>query len=134
VGKIVSENSLPASCCVVILSPNGLVNTTVGANVTGYHGFASVSYIYSRVYGQGLTVADEAFVYAQTLSHEMAETAVDPLANDVNPKVCDACAGNCNNLYLTYFDSKEQFIKTTQSFPPPGFPYQFYINAVVSPT
>jgi|GEM_PF-2023562 len=134
VGQIVSNNSLPASCCVVIPSPNGLVNTTVGSNVTGYHNFSSVAYIYARVYGASLTVADEAFVYAQTLSHEMAETAVDPLANNVNPEVCDACAGNCNNLYLSYFDNLEHFIETTQNFPPPGFPYLFYINAVVSPT
>jgi hypothetical protein len=133
VNDVVSKNALPASCCVVVLSPNGLTNTTVGSNVTGYHSFASVAYIYSRVYAQNITIADEVFVYAQTLSHEMAETAVDPLANSVNPEVCDACAGNCSNLYLSYFDNSEHFIQTTQTFPPPGFAYLFYINAVVSP-
>lgn len=134
VSQIVSNNSLPSSCCVVIPSPNGIVNTTFGSNVTGYHSFSSVAYIYSRVYGASLTIADEAFVYAQTLSHEMAETAVDPLANNVNPEVCDACAGNCNNLYLSYFDNTEHFIETTQNFPPSGVAYMFYINAIVSPT
>jgi len=131
VNDIVITNNLPGNDCVIILNPVGVTNSTFGPNVTGYHSLASVPYIFSRVFGQNLTIADEGFLYAQTLSHEIAETVVDPKANDVNPEVCDACAGNCNNLWLSYFDNNGNYIETTQTFPLPA--YQFYINAIVEP-
>ena len=83
--------------------------------------------------GQNFTVDDNQNIYAQVLSHEIAEMVVNPLANVVNPEVCDACAGNCSNLWLDYFDKNNRFIDGNQHIPPsPSFGYVFFINALVN--
>jgi intein/homing endonuclease len=93
VNAIVAQQNLPADSCVVILNPPGVVNTDADPSqgVGGYHGIANVPYCFVNVMGPGLTVKDEANLYALSLSHEVAEMAVDPRADSVNPEVCDPC-------------------------------------------
>jgi hypothetical protein len=133
VNTIASANGLASNACVVVLNPLNLTNTTGdrAAGIGGYHGNANIPYIFVNLFGQNLTVADEAFSYAQILSHEMAEMVVDPLVDGKNPEVCDGCGPNCQSVYLDYFGSSG-YIQTTQAFPP-TFTYGFYINAIVQP-
>ena len=93
VNAIVAQHSLPADTCVVVLNPAGVVNTDADPSqgVGGYHGMAKVPYAFVNVMGSGLTVKDEANVYALALSHEIAEMVVDPRADLGNPEVCDPC-------------------------------------------
>lgn len=93
VNAIVAQNNLPANTCVVILNPPGVVNSDADPSqgVGGYHGMAKVPYAFVNVMGSGLTVKDEANVYALALSHEIAEMVVDPRADLGNPEVCDPC-------------------------------------------
>ncbi len=133
VNDIVTINNLPSNSCVIVLNPMGMTNTNGNraSGIGGYHSMASIPYCFVNMYGQNLTVADANFSYAFILSHEIAEMVVDPLANDVNPEVCDGCAGNCGNFFASYFDSNG-YIDTLQSFPP-AVPYTFYINSIVQP-
>ncbi len=123
--------SLPKDSCVVVLNPEGLVNTDGDRSkgIGGYHSRANVPYIFANLYGANLTVADPAGVYAQILSHEIAETVVDP--SDGNPEVCDACAGNCNNVVLSFFDANGKYIANSVGSAPAT--YSFFINAIVKP-
>ena len=125
--------SLPSDACVVILNPQNINNTSGSrsAGIGGYHGKANVPYIFVNLFGTGLTVADNAFAYAQILSHEIAEMVVDPLADLSNPEVCDPCGPNCQSVYLDYFKNGN-YVGTSQSFPP-GYAFDFYINAIVKP-
>lgn len=92
------------------------------------------------MFGQNLSVADNNHtfpnrpndkVYAHILSHEIAEMVVDPLANSSNPEVCNACAGNCNNIQFDLFDQNGVFIGgTTDTILVTGF--SFFINSIVS--
>ena len=137
VNDIVSTNRLSTnSSCIVILNPwtEGIVNTNEDPRrgVGGYHGKVSTPFCFCNVFGQNLTVDDRQNAYAQILSHEIAEMTVDPLANIVNPEVCDACAPNCNNLWNNFFDNGNQFIDGSQSLPP-SFAYKFFVNALVKP-
>jgi hypothetical protein len=135
VNQIVSQNNLPQSCCVVVLSPTSLINTSGDwtQGIGGYHGLASVPYIFGNVFGQNLTVQDANNVYAQILSHEIAEMVVDPLVDNRNPEVCDPCGPNCQAVYLDFFDNIGAYIQTVQNFPPP-FLYNFFINAIAQPS
>ena len=131
VNTVVLNYNLPGNTCVVVLNPPGLLNTTYpGAG--GYHGYANGPYISSNVYGQDLTVADKPRVYAQILSHEIAEMVVDPRVDGANPEVCDPCGPNCQRVFLDYFDGGGYYLGTSQSFPP-AFAYGFYINGIVQP-
>ena len=135
VNDIASTNSLPTgSSCVVVLNPVGITNTDAdrAGGIGGFHGKANLPFCFCNVYGQNFTVNDSQNTYAQVLSHEIAEMTVDPLANVVNPEVCDACAGNCGNLWLDFFDNNNQFIDGSQNLPPP-FSYNFFINSLVQP-
>ncbi len=93
VNAIVSVNRLPADSCVVVLNPQGVVNTDADPSqgVGGYHGFASVPYCFVNAMGTGFTVPDQTDIYALALSHEIAEMVVDPRADLGNPEVCDPC-------------------------------------------
>lgn len=135
VNAFATANNLPANSCVVWMNPQGVVNSDGDASqgIGGYHSNATLPYIFSNVFGSNFTVADENDVYAQVLSHEIAEMVVDPLANLVNPEVCDPCAGNCNNLFLAFFDDASQYIASAQSLPP-AFQYAFFIAAIVQPS
>ena len=134
VNSIVSENHLPADSCVVVLNPEGVVNTDADPSqgVGGYHGLANVPYCFVNVMGTGLTVKDEANVYALALSHEVAEMTVDPRADLGNAVVADPCSGICGVMWLDYFDAAGRYIQTLQTVPPP-IDYAFFINAVVRP-
>ena len=134
VNTIVTQNNLPTnSSCIVVLNPLNITNTLAQAqNWAGYHQRANVPYIFSYVFGQNLTIDDRQNAYAQILSHEIAEMTVDPLANVVNPEVCDACAGNCRNLWNDFFDNDNRFIDGSQNVPPP-FGYAFFINSIIKP-
>lgn len=134
VNSIVKAGGLPASACVVILNPPGATNTDADPSqgVGGYHGMANVPYCFVNVMGSGLTVKDEANVYALALSHEIAEMVVDPRADLGNPEVADPCGPNCQTVWIDYFNNASGYIQTTQAFPPP-FDYAFFINAIVKP-
>lgn len=56
---------------------------------------------------------------------------VDPKGDDSNPEVCDACAGNCNNIWFTLFDSNGVYMGGTTD-PASATGYKFFINPVVS--
>jgi len=136
VNKIAANNNLPTSACVVVLCPQGVINRDgdPGNGIGGYHSMANLPYIFVNVFGQNLTVADAPFYYAQILSHEIAEMVVDPLANAVNPEVCDPCGPNCQTVFLDYFDATGNYISTTQTMPQSvNFQYAFYINGIVQP-
>jgi hypothetical protein len=140
VNDIVSNpnNHLSSNTCIVILAPyrtdgrfrNSSADAT-GAN--GYHGKANVPYIFCYVYGQNLTIADRQRYYAGTLSHEIEETIVDPQADLSNPEVADPCWGNCSNLWRSFFDNNDNYIRSVKNNIPTDLAYSYYINAVVQP-
>ncbi len=130
--------------CVVILHDRSLPATPIYTDHSdAYHSNTSdgTPFCYSLVFGQNLSVADNNHtfpnrpndkVYAHILSHEIAEMVVDPLASSSNPEVCDACAGNCNNIQFDLFDQNGVFIGgTTDTILVTGF--SFFINSIVSP-
>lgn len=59
---------------------------------------------------------------------------MDPQVDDINPEVCDACAGNCHNDWRIYFDSNDQFLGGSQAHPSTN-PFQgsaYFTASVVS--
>jgi hypothetical protein len=132
VNDIVTQNSLPSSSCIVIVSPQGLSAPNVGGNA-GYHGLAHVPYVVLGVFAQNLTLQDVPDVYAMVVSHEIAEMVVDPNVDGNNPEVCDPCDINCANLTRIYFDASNTFLGANQDTPPSGFNFTYYICAVVKP-
>jgi len=90
-----------------ILNPQGLINTDgdPSQGIGGYHGNANVPYCFVNLFGTNLTIDDANNDYAMALSHEIAEMTVDPLANLVNPEVCDPCGPNCQTVFIDYFDT-----------------------------
>src|SRR5262249_27739676 len=98
VKTIAQDASIPSTDCICILNVPPMVNTdaAVADGVGGFHQFSSCPYVFVNVLAMPLTVNDVALRYAHTLSHEIAEMIVDPLANVSNPEVCDPCAGNCD--------------------------------------
>ena len=64
--------------------------------------------------------------------HELAETAVDPLADFSNPEVCDGCFGNCKNRQFDLFDANGRFIGGTGD-PSTASGFTFYINSLIQP-
>lgn len=95
VNGLARTQRLGSDSCLAFLNPRGMVNTDadIAQGVGGYHSISSagVPYIFVNVLGVGLTLADEADVYALALSHEIGETIVDPRADGSNPEVCDEC-------------------------------------------
>jgi hypothetical protein len=136
VDDIIQTNNLPKNSAIIILNnvqaptnTDGDINEGVG----GYHFHTGKNpYAYCNVFGENLTIDDSQNAYAEVLSHEIAELAVDPLADLSNPEVCDACAGNCSNLWDAFFDDNNQFIDGAQEVPPP-FKYAFFINCLIKP-
>jgi hypothetical protein len=130
VNDMVVANSLPANSCIYVICPQGISANEVGGNA-GYHSLANIPYIVAGVYATGLTLQDEADVYAMVVSHEMAEMVVDPKVDGQNPEVCDPCDINCSNLTRVYFDVDDNFLGVNQLSPPGGFNFAYYICAVV---
>jgi hypothetical protein len=151
VDTIVTGNGLGNACIVVLNDISIAINSDgdPGAGVGGYHGITAAGknpYIFCNVFGlptaqapQNLTVDDNANLYAGVLSHEIAEATVDPAVDGQNPEVCDACAGNCGNIWNSFFDRHDQYIDALpMNFPgtgpsPPPFNYTYFINSVVRP-
>jgi len=128
--------------CIVVMHDRTLLNSpTFTDHRDSYHSSTGNGnpYCYSLVFGQNLNVADNNHiisgkqnekVYAHTLSHEIAEMVVDPLGDDSNPEVCDACAGNCNANLFDLFDQNGVFIGgTSDTALASGF--AFFINPIV---
>ena len=136
VNTILTNNGLAAgSSCIVIPNPQGVTNTdgNINQGILGYHGLANSAYCFINVFGQNLTINDQANVYALQLSHEIAEMTVDPRVDGKNPEVCDACGPNCQATWLDFFVAPNNaYSQTTQNFPP-GFAYVFFINGIVQP-
>ena len=135
VNTLAAQPGLPVNPCIVVLSPQGVTNTDgdINQGILGYHGKANVPYCFCNVFGQNLTIADQANVYALQLSHEIAEMTVDPEANNSNPEVCDPCGPNCQTPWLDFFGGQgNAYLQTTQTLPP-TFAYTFFINAIATP-
>lgn len=121
VNNITSFNNLPiGSSCVVILNPLGMTNTDADRqSVGGFHDKANIPFCFCNVYAHGgFSFDDTQNAYAQMVSHEIAEMTVDPNADISNPEVCDACSGNCDNVWLDFFNKQNQFIGGSQSLVP----------------
>ena len=101
----------------------------------GYHDYSNgVPYIFIQLaQNSPLDVADPLQIFADLLSHEMAETTVDPKGDYENPEVCDICGGNCSNPYVAYFDKNITYLGTFHTTAVVDFNYAFYIAAVGSP-
>jgi hypothetical protein len=145
VDQIVTQFGLKAgNVCLVFLSPASVSNTDAPPNqVLGYHNIslgtgtaAPTPYVFVNVAGSPLAVLDTPLYYSLALSHETAETIVDPLANLSNPEVCDPCSGNCNVQWLNYFDINSNYLLSIlqlgSSPTPPNA--AFFTNAVVQPS
>jgi hypothetical protein len=143
VAAIVTANSLPADAAVVVPCPQQVSANEVGGN-SGYHAFAggpNVPYAVFGIDATGLTLQDQADVYAMVVSHEMAELIVDPQGNFSNPEVCDPCCENCEGqpgsypggFFRAYFDAFNDYLGTNQSSPPGGFDFAYYVAVVVKP-
>ena len=139
IDELVGAQSLPSTAAVLVLNPPGVVNRDAkesgGYGVLGYHGLASVPYGFVNALGSGFTVGDPADVYAEAVSHEVAELTVDPRADDSNPEVCDGCGTNCQGAaaYRAYFDARGAYLGSSTSFPPP-FSYDFFVSAIARPS
>jgi hypothetical protein len=130
VNTIASQNHLSPNSCVVVPNPAslGIMNIDISG---GYHSKADVPWITFNVYGQNIDIQDTQDVYANPLSHELAEMVVDPYAQNTNPEVCDPCAGNCGTTFYNFFDSNNIYITT--STPPVTFRYSYSIASIVQP-
>ncbi len=119
--------------CICILNPPGMADTSdsLASGIGGYHSsISSCRYIFVNATGTGLTVADRDLNYADSLSHEMAETIVDPVG--ANPEVCDSCAGNCGHVTLNLFMRDGSFVgSVTDALLPPNF--DFFVEGIVQP-
>ena len=132
--------SLPSGSApaVFLVNPPGLTNTDAkengGVGVLGYHGKARIPYCFINALGTGFTLDDSADLYAEAASHEVAEMAVDPAADDRNPEVCDGCGTNClgTAAYRSYFGAEGRYVRSANSFPP-GFPYGLFVSAIAKP-
>ena len=104
---------LPSDACVAILLPPDMDNSTKPrSEVNGYHDCSTLPYINSYVNDDKekhpfLTVEDETFRYAYTLSHEIAEMAVDPKVSG-QPEVCDSCSGAYQSAWICYSRRRRQ--------------------------
>ena len=139
VNDILNINNLPSgSSCVVILNPTyaGIIDVDEAGGINGFHGNGNAPFCFVNVRGQNLTLDDRQTAYARVLSHEIAEMIVDPIHypdGSDNPEVCDACAGNCSNVWVDCFDNNDQYIDGSGPPFPPPFSYAFYINSIVKP-
>lgn len=138
VNTIVANNGFDtSSTAIVVPCPPQISESSgpgIGAN-SGYHFIANVPYAVWGMGGTGITLADQADVYAMVVSHEIAEMIVDPQANDSNPETGDPCCENClgTDFYRAYFDSFNDYLGTNQQSPPGGFNFAYYTAVVVKP-
>lgn len=136
-----STNNIPKGDCVAFFNPFkaiGIENSTapISQRIMGYHSVTPNGNYYVFVNFNNantpLTLLDQYQQYAQTFSHEIQEMLVDPLANSVNPEVCDPCAGNCLTEVCNYFDANGNYVGSggLGSF---GSNCAFYTAAVCTP-
>ena len=139
VNALASEQHLAPSSAVLVLNPPGVVNTDAkesgGVGVLGYHGLANLPYSFVNVLGSRFRLADPSDLFAEAVSHEVAEMTVDPRANDSNPEVCDGCGTNCQGAaaFRAYFDAAGHYLTSATAFPP-SFPYDFFVSAIARPS
>ncbi|MCI4346523.1 MAG: hypothetical protein L3K07_07225 [Thermoplasmata archaeon] len=130
--------SLGPNAAILVLNPPGVVNQDAkesgGVGVLGYHGKASIPYSFVNLLGTGLSMSDPQDLFAEAVSHEIAEMTVDPQADSSNPEVCDGCGTNCQgqSAFRSYFDAQARFLGSSTSFPP-SFAYSFLLSAVAKP-
>lgn len=130
--------SLGPDAAILVMNPPGVVNQDAkesgGVGVLGYHGRASIPYSFVNLLGSGLSLEDRSDLFAEAVSHELAEMTVDPQADSSNPEVCDGCGTNCQGqaAYRTYFDSQARYLGSSTSFPP-QFSYAYFISAIAKP-
>ena len=132
---IAHDNNLTNSCVVVLIDRSGPINSEADPShgVGGYHSITdNTPFCFCNVLGHNLTIDDTNNVYAEILSHEIAEMVVDPSVNNGNPEVCDGCAFNCTNVWNNFFDNNGIYIGGSQIVPPP-FAYNFFINSIMRP-
>jgi hypothetical protein len=110
VNGIIQDNRLSKDSSYIVLlnHPSLAVNTDGDPNhdTAGYHSKADAPYSFVNVAGDTmpvLTIDDKSEVYADTLSHEIAEMICDPAVLDGSPEVCDGCAANCKNAWDNFF-------------------------------
>ena len=138
VNQLAGGPGMPADAAVIILNPIGLTNTDAkesgGVGVLGYHGLAKIPYSFVNLLGAGFTIDDARDVFAEALSHEVAEMTVDPAADNSRPEVCDGCGTNCQGqaAFRIYFDRSGAYLGGTNAFPPP-YPYDHFISAIATP-
>jgi hypothetical protein len=138
VDQLVQHSSLPPSSAVFVLNPPGVVNSDAkesgGVGVLGYHGFATVPFSFVNLLGSGFALEDGPGLFAEAVSHELAEMIVDPRADGSNPEVCDGCGTNClgAGAYRAYFNQMGTYLGASRQFPP-GFPYTFFLSAIARP-
>lgn len=138
---LLSRNNLPhKSTCIVVFNPDGVVNTDGDGSkgIGGYHdAVAGSPYCFCNVDGSSFTVQDRQNHYAETLSHEVAEMVVDPLISFLSPEVCDGCAGNCRNRWLSFFATDSSghphYLRSERKVPQPPFNHDFFVAAVARP-
>jgi hypothetical protein len=131
----------PTAHAFIIISPSSILNNDCNpANgYLGYHSASAVNnvpYIFVPLTTSGLTSTDIADVYQIALSHEVAETCVDPAANFSNPEVCDSCGPNCQSVIRNFYSASGQYLLSSQLFlagQGPGFSYGFMTNSVTAP-
>ncbi len=138
VNSIVSSNGLDTSSTAIVVPCPPQISESSGTGIgpnSGYHFIANVPYAVWGMGGTGITLADEADVYAMVVSHEIAEMIIDPQADDSNPEVGDPCCENClgSDFYRAYFDSFNDYLGTNQQTPPGGFNFAYYTAVVVKP-
>ncbi|MGI0132303.1 MAG: hypothetical protein ACREDK_04335 [Thermoplasmata archaeon] len=138
VGAMAGAVSLPIGSSILVLNPPGVVNQDAkesgGVGVLGYHGSASIPYSFVNLLGTGFTVDDRADLFAEAVSHEIAEMTVDPRADGSNPEVCDGCGTNCQgrSAYRSYFDARGSYLGSSTAFPP-SFAFAFFLSAIAQP-
>lgn len=138
INQMALANGLGAGSAILVLNPVGVVNQDAkesgGVGVLGYHGLAGVPYSFVNALGAGFTLDDRADLFAEAVSHEIAEMTVDPRADDSNPEVCDGCGTNCLGLsgFRSFFDAAGNYLGSASSFPP-SFPFGFFLSAIAQP-
>lgn len=137
VDRVIDDNHLSNAGIVILHDTsvsNGPTNTIFNNKFGGYHLMTGDGhpYCFCKVFGTNLTIADKGNVYAQILSHEIAEMVVDPKADLNNPEVADACAGNCNNDQFDLFDANGNFVGGTNKLSTAP-PFAFFINSIIQP-
>lgn len=138
VNALVIAERLGPGAAILVLNPPGLVNRDAkesgGVGVLGYHGLATVPYSFVNLLGSGFALGDPTDLYAEAVSHEIAEMTVDPRADGSNPEVCDGCGTNCQGAaaFRAYFSLAGLYLGSGNQFPPSS-PYGVFLSAIARP-